>query len=456
MSDGSALVSTLAGGGEGDGSTSGSPPSVRLPSCRSSSMSDSSPSSHHFAPASWAVRAGTQPRLQRQSTSVRPLQLELPADASSLWQRRGGGQGGGGAGGAGGAGGSGGACSSGAGAGSSGAAGAAPFVGWKPTVLKPLRIEVTRSLHPPPKRLPARLEAGAETFDARLRGTANFAHRVELNVRREPSTPQRNDDFEVAVQELMMTRYVVRERLEGFSAIVGTRKPKAKRPWKIETSIWAGRAKWCDAKGFWDTDKVVCKMLECDWKRAVGVGLSNYIERNDRDEDDGDDVPETQECYEVLWTYRELIYMLFDYYACRSGDDIATIGLNACERVSYALAHTVSSPLHTHHALPTHHTLHTLHALHSSHLNPSFYAPAGTTHTIASRPPNTHPSPRTDILLRPTADKSASTIPRFSTSLPLPLYFPPIASLLPSPCLRLAIYRGLQSLQQALPVLQED
>ena len=97
------------------------------------------------------------------------------------------------------------------------------------------------------------------------------------------------------MQELSWTRFVVKERLEGFSAIVGKATPqRRKRPWKIESSIWAARARWCDSKGFWDTDGVICKMLECDWKRAVGVGLSNYIERNDRDEDDGDDVPETQ------------------------------------------------------------------------------------------------------------------------------------------------------------------
>ena len=215
---------------------------------------------------------------------------------------------------------------------SSTAAAPAGFAGfWRPTVLKPLRIQVLRSLNPPPRRLPPRIEQGADRFDHQLRGTAAGAHRVELAVRREPSNPDSSECFTRVVQEVSRSRYYVRDQLAGVHAIApGKRKSKKKSSWRLETSIWAPRTKWCDSKAFYDSEDCMTRMLECDWKRAVAVQLGSFIKRNDKDGDDGDDMSEVEEVYEVIWTHRELVYMLFNYYASLgASDDVFGIGFNA-------------------------------------------------------------------------------------------------------------------------------
>ena len=94
-----------------------------------------------------------------------------------------------------------------------------PFTGWRPTMLKPLRMQVLRSLRQPPRRLPQKLEEGADEFDLKLRNEAEHAHRMELWVRKEPFAPEASPGFTQAVEELSRSRFVIREQLEGYQAI---------------------------------------------------------------------------------------------------------------------------------------------------------------------------------------------------------------------------------------------
>lgn len=109
--------------------------------------------------------------------------------------------------------------------------------------------------------------------------------------------------------------------------------PKPTSPWKLEESIWAPRAQWCDSKDFWDTEACARRMLQTDYTRAIAVGLGSFIARNDTDGESGGEgaEEEIEEVREVLWLHQPMIYMLFDAYAAlgTSGTDIFAVGFNS-------------------------------------------------------------------------------------------------------------------------------
>lgn len=203
---------------------------------------------------------------------------------------------------------------------------------WTPAMLKPLRVDVMRKdlqsrAGAPSAQLPKALEQAADGFDDRLRKLQQRAHQVEQLVRSEPAHPDCLAGFSTTLQEMARSRFYVREKLDVTTRIQG--KAKALSRWRLETSIWAPRVQWCDARSFYETDACTTKMLQADWKRAVQVTLGSYIMRHD-DDTGSEAEAEVDEVYEILWTYRRFIYALFDFYACiGTSDDIVSIQFNA-------------------------------------------------------------------------------------------------------------------------------
>jgi len=192
----------------------------------------------------------------------------------------------------------------------------------------PLRSEL-----PPWKTSwPPRTADAADAFDRSYHKRWDEAESVLVSLSRDLTHLAKRDAFEIATMELMMSRYkepVELERITRYAA--RARKPKPRKPWRLEDSIWAPRVKWADSRDFWDTDDVEKKMFERDWGRAVACGIGRYILRLDDEEDDTvDGVDEVKETVDVLWEFHDLIYVIFDYYAATAlSDDFTHLTMNA-------------------------------------------------------------------------------------------------------------------------------
>ena len=155
------------------------------------------------------------------------------------------------------------------------------------------------------------------------------AQDVETLMRKVPDNPKQTEKVRDAVTEIARTRFVTREPLDGLRRYEKREKKVIKSKWKLATSIWAPRVKWCDSKDFYDSEATSKAMLEHDYQRAVDVTLGAYIERHD-DGESTHEGGEVGEVYDVLNLHRTLIYVLFDLYACMgSSEDIFHIQLNA-------------------------------------------------------------------------------------------------------------------------------
>ena len=126
------------------------------------------------------------------------------------------------------------------------------------------------------------------------------------------------------MQEVRWNRFVAPESQGDGREVRRYSKGKAKKakPWKLDTSIWAPRRVWADARAFLDTDDSLRKALRRDWGRAVEErGLGRYIAKRDDDGDedaDGDGISdEVEEVFETLAARGYIAYQLFDYYAAQ-------------------------------------------------------------------------------------------------------------------------------------------
>ena len=71
---------------------------------------------------------------------------------------------------------------------------------------------------------------------------------------REPNSPRAEGALVRNMWEVRRNRFVVKEQVAGVRTY--TRNVKEKDKWKLETSIWAPRVKYSDAKAFFDTEEV--------------------------------------------------------------------------------------------------------------------------------------------------------------------------------------------------------
>ena len=153
---------------------------------------------------------------------------------------------------------------------------------------------------------------GAESFDERHRRNIDNAQKAYAGTLIEPDSPRATHLFDDCTQEVSRNRFYVRERLGGYSAIVGGRKAKA---WTLETSIWAPRKKSSDAKDFYDTEEVRRRMLLCDWQQARHQHqLEKFIVSNTLGGAERG-LEEVDEVEKVLMDHLSLIYGTFLYYA---------------------------------------------------------------------------------------------------------------------------------------------
>ena len=200
--------------------------------------------------------------------------------------------------------------------------------------------------HPPLKselppwvpRWPQKTALAADTFDRRHRYHWDGAEGLYVALGRDSTHIAKQEAIDITLMELRMNRFHVPSTLDGVKTYEQrTRKAKAKKPWKLEESIWAPRAKTCDSKDFWDSDECEKKLFESDWERCVASGLGRFILRvDDSAGAEGDAVgDEVHEVHDVLWEFHDLVNAIFDYYAAMgASDDLTHMGPNAFAQFS--------------------------------------------------------------------------------------------------------------------------
>jgi len=175
-----------------------------------------------------------------------------------------------------------------------------------------------------------KLEAAAETFDGRHGALVTHACERTDAVDREPHNEDIRVAAYIATSELTRHRFFVPERAGGPAAKFEKRdrpkaKPKVKELWTLPKSIWAGRAKWCDAADFYDTEEVRRLHFEAVWDRVLRSGLRKFIGRNDASGADPDEA--TDEVRTAMWQQDALLSPLFEFYSALNGF-CGVIGLN--------------------------------------------------------------------------------------------------------------------------------
>ena len=132
---------------------------------------------------------------------------------------------------------------------------------------------------------------GSRRFDT-VYGTRTPKDRSVLqSVRKEPESAAKRLAFSLAVQDMTRMRYFTNEPVERTVRVarVARPRPKPRKAWKLEESIWAPRPRWCDSREFLDTPACARAMLATDWARACDAALRKFINRVDDGDDDAEE-----------------------------------------------------------------------------------------------------------------------------------------------------------------------
>jgi hypothetical protein len=182
--------------------------------------------------------------------------------------------------------------------------------------------------------MPAAAAKAASDFERRHASLlAHAEHKLQLlesRGRRDDMVDERH--FAKSVVDLERNRYFVPERASVLEGIAAQHQAKV---WRLEESIWAPRAKWCDAKDFYDHEEFRRRRLDLDWLRLLErQNMAKEIVRMDDTNAidlDGDGVAdEVGEVREALWQFHEMHSAIFAHYASSAvGSDIQTMSFNA-------------------------------------------------------------------------------------------------------------------------------
>ena len=187
--------------------------------------------------------------------------------------------------------------------------------------------------------------AAVERFDRRhLALTSRAATALVVAGLNGGTAEHRLELFEMAVSDVRFNKFFIPENAPRAGQRLQTRAPNQrpltapapKSVWRLETSAWANRRRYCDAHSFYDTPEVMRRAFETDWTAAVEANrcaLVKFVVRHDDDgehDGDGDGVfDEVAETKEALWRAHKLLYAMFDFYASLGEKDCYSITQNA-------------------------------------------------------------------------------------------------------------------------------
>ena len=95
-------------------------------------------------------------------------------------------------------------------------------------------------------------------------------------------------------------------------------------------SIWHPRARWCDAKSFFDENETDLRRFDLDWRDCLALGIDRLIARTDNEAGGSNEAyaAELVQVHAALWTHYDLVSQLFAYYAVCEGE-LHCLTLNA-------------------------------------------------------------------------------------------------------------------------------
>lgn len=129
-----------------------------------------------------------------------------------------------------------------------------------------------------------------------------------------------------------------RERVrDDDAAVLDEGEAPVRKPWKLETSIWAPRRKWSEARAFWDTPESMRAALECDHRKArAGGGLDRVLEKAHTAASPPMDAEALASAAKaVLLAHVDAVYACFDLYASvgATTSDLSHMQLNAYKQM---------------------------------------------------------------------------------------------------------------------------
>ena len=185
---------------------------------------------------------------------------------------------------------------------------------------------------------PAHLAAAA-AFDERHVQLSARGERMLRHLPKAKATIEATTSFYASLNAVRWNRFLPPQPIGESTwaevpALLKRGAPKRESGWRLEESIWAPRAEQCDAKDFYDNERVEQRMFDLDWSRARNANeLSRVIVRHDDNatvDADGDGVAdEVSEVEQVLWEHHHLIYTAFDFFASLGAKDIFHVDANA-------------------------------------------------------------------------------------------------------------------------------
>ena len=192
---------------------------------------------------------------------------------------------------------------------------------------------IAKTVHIEEEYEPKVLEA-YEAFEDRHEHRGHLARRLLVSLdASNPTSIAIAHQFDRARIEVARNRFFMSEALGTVNTYKSNRKTKTK--WKLQTSIWAPRAKWCESKDFWEREEVEKNMFNLDWKRCCECGIGRFILRTDdgNGSNMGDEeahADEVTQVESVLWAHHLTVNALFDYYATvGASNDVTHMGPNA-------------------------------------------------------------------------------------------------------------------------------
>ena len=167
-------------------------------------------------------------------------------------------------------------------------------------------------------RPPPTVVVAADKFDDRHRSQMARAERALKAVGQEPHNAKKKIAFTHSVTGVNGNRYFVPEKVQIFTG--GDKMAKARaghevigKRWMLETSIWAPRKKNADSGSFYDTEELMRKTLELDWKLALESHNNiGFITQNDKSAETAD---VTSSMFDTLWQSVWKVYGAYDFYA---------------------------------------------------------------------------------------------------------------------------------------------
>ena len=124
-----------------------------------------------------------------------------------------------------------------------------------------------------------REELAAKAFDKRHVARSRATERELAQLKYDPTSISGQRRVKIGCSLVRRNKYVLAEKHNPFAAArKGKVKPKVRKRWTLESSIWVGRRDYGNSLDFFETDEALRGMFDVDWRTAKAHhGLAQLI-----------------------------------------------------------------------------------------------------------------------------------------------------------------------------------